>query len=367
MNTPATSARTTEILDHVIAGRRIAKEEALHLLESAELPDLSLAAQSVRNRLNEPHRVSYVVDRNVNFTNVCNVHCSFCAFHKRAQDPEAYTLTKEELRQKALETKAIGGTGFLLQGGVNPELPWGYYLDLVHFLHHELGLWVHGFSPVEIQSMAKLNGLGLAKTLQELREAGLGSLPGGGAEILVDRMRMRLSPRKGSVDSWVEVMDAAHEIGLMTTGTMMFGIGETFVERIAHLDVLREQQDKALQKGWQGRHTAFTAWPFQSGNTPWEGKIPKPTDAEYLKTISLSRIYLDNFQHIQSSWVTMGRKTGQLALHFGCDDMGSLMIEENVVNSAGTSHSVNRPEVLRMIQGAGFTPWQRDNLYRPVV
>jgi cyclic dehypoxanthinyl futalosine synthase len=366
MNTPAASAQTTEILDHVLAGRRTSEEEAIYLLEFAELPDLGLAAQSVRSRLNDPHRVSYVVDRNVNFTNICDVHCSFCAFHRRVHDPDAYVLTKEELKIKVIETKAIGGTGFLLQGGVNPELPWDYYLDLVHFLHHELGLWVHGFSPVEIQRMAKLNGLGLAKTLQELREAGLGSLPGGGAEILVDRMRKKLAPRKGDVGAWVEVMDAAHEVGLMTSGTMMFGITETLAERIAHLKVLREQQDRAVRRGWEGRHTAFTAWPFQSGNTPWEGKILKPTDVDYLRTISISRIYLDNFQHIQSSWVTMGRKTGQLALHYGCDDMGSLMIEENVVSSAGTSHSVNHSEMLRMIQGAGFTPWQRDSLYRPV-
>lgn len=366
MNKPSSSSRTAEILDRVIAGKRISEEEALHLLEHAELPDLGLASQSVRNRLNDSHRVSYVIDRNVNYTNTCNVHCTFCAFYRRPGDLDAYVLIKEELREKALEIGSVGGTGFLLQGGVNPELPWQYYLELVDFLHHELGLWVHGFSPVEIQMMAKLNGQGLLKTLQALREAGLGSLPGGGAEILVDRVREKISPKKGDVGSWLEVMDAAHEVGLMTTGTMMFGITETLAERVEHLRVLREQQDRAFQKGREGHHTAFAAWPFQSGHTPWEGKIPKPTDIEYLRTIAVARIYLDNFQHIQSSWVTMGRKTGQLALCYGCDDMGSLMIEENVVSSAGTCYSVNHSEMIRMIQGAGYTPWQRDNIYRPV-
>ncbi len=362
----STSIRSVEILDLVLAGKRISEVEALHLFAHAELSDLGLAAQSVRDRLNAPGRVSYVVDRNVNYTNICNIHCSFCAFCRRPGDNDAYVLTKEQLREKAIQTRAAGGTGFLLQGGVNPDLPWQYYLDLISFLHHELGLWVHGFSPVEIQMMAKLNGQGLVKTLEALREAGLGSLPGGGAEILVERVRKKISPRKGAVGSWLEVMEAAHEVGLMTTGTMMFGISETPAERVEHLRVLREQQDKAFQNQWSGHYTAFAAWPFQSGHTPWEGKILKPTDIEYLKTIAIARIYLDNFEHIQSSWVTMGRKTGQLALHYGCDDMGSLMIEENVVSSAGTSYSVNRPEMLRMIQAAGYAPWQRDNIYGSV-
>ena len=366
MSEYTTVRQTADILDRVLAGKRIAEVETLHLFEHAELPDLSLAAQAVRNRLNGPGQVSFVVDRNVNYTNICNVHCTFCAFYRCAGDPDAYLLTKEELRSKALETKAIGGTGFLLQGGVNPELPWQYYLDLVDFLHHELGLWVHGFSPVEIHMMTKLNGLGMRETLEALCAAGLGSLPGGGAEILVDRVRKKISPRKGDVDSWVAVMDTAHEVGLMTTGTMMFGITETLAERVEHFRVLRTQQDRAFQKGWKGHHTAFAAWPFQSGHTLWAGKIPRPTDSEYLKTIAIARIYLDNFKHIQSSWVTMGRKTGQLALQYGCDDMGSLMIEENVVSSAGTCYSVNRSEMLRMIQGAGYTPWQRNNIYQPV-
>ncbi|MBK8571179.1 MAG: CofH family radical SAM protein [Holophagaceae bacterium] len=355
-----------DILNGVIQGRRISAPEALVLLDSAELPDLAMAATVARDRHNDPRRVSYVIDRNVNYTDVCNVYCTFCAFYHKPGDPRGYVLTKEQLKQKAEETRALGGTGFLLQGGVNPDLPWDYYLDLVRHLRHDLGIWVHGFSPVEIQMMAKLSGQTLRQTIADLREAGLGSIPGGGAEILVDRIRKKIAPLKGGREKWLEVMEAAHEEGVKTTGTMMFGITETLAERIEHLEALRSQQDRALARGNGGGYTAFAAWPFQSGHTPWEGKVPKPTDVEYLRTIAVARIYLDNFAHIQSSWVTMGRKTGQLALHYGCDDMGSLMLEENVVSAAGTCYSVNRDEMTRMITAAGYEPWQRDNIYGEV-
>jgi len=354
---------TAQILEKSLSGARISEAEALHLLENADLSELARVATAARNRHNDPSRVSYVVDRNVNYTDICNVYCTFCAFYHRPGDAKGYVLTGEQLKQKAEETKALGGTGFLLQGGVNPDLPWSYYLNLVKFLHQDLGIWVHGFSPVEIQMMSKLNGKTLQDTIRELRDAGLGSIPGGGAEILVDRIRKKIAPLKGGAERWLEVMEAAHEVGVKTTGTMMFGIGETLAERIEHFRVLREQQDRALARPNGGFHTAFAAWPFQSGHTVWEGKIHKPTDVEYLRTIALARIYLDNFQHIQSSWVTMGRKTGQLALHYGCDDMGSLMLEENVVSAAGTCHSVNRDEMHRMIEAAGYVAWQRDNTY----
>ena len=354
------------ILEGALAGRRVTAAEAVVLLEQAELTDLAVAATALRDRHNDPTRASYVIDRNVNYTDVCNVYCTFCAFYHKPGDSRGYVLTKEQLAQKAAETRAIGGTGFLLQGGVNPDLPWAYYLDLVRFLHHEQGMWVHGFSPVEIQMMAKLSGQGLRKTVADLRDAGLGSIPGGGAEILVDRIRKKIAPLKGNRDKWLEVMEAAHEEGVKTTGTMMFGITETLAERIEHLGALREQQDRALARNNGGGYTAFAAWPFQSGHTPWEGKVPKPTDVEYLRTIAVARIFLDNFAHIQSSWVTMGRKTGQLALHYGCDDMGSLMLEENVVSAAGTCYTVNREEMERMIRAAGYEPWQRDNIYNPV-
>ena len=351
------------IFDNVASGGRIQGEEALCLFESATLLELSRLATIVRNRNAKPNCVSYVIDRNVNYTNICDIHCSFCAFHRKPGAADAYVLTLRELEQKAVETKEIGGTGFLLQGGVNTELSLDYYLNMVSFIRDECKLWVHGFSPVEIRHIAKISGLGLDGALKALKDAGLGSLPGGGAEILVDRIRQSISPRKDSSGEWLEVMDAAHSVGLHTTGTMMFGINETVAERVEHMYALRNQQDRALSRKGGGHYTAFSAWPFQSGNTVWSDKIQTATDAEYLRTIAIARIFLDNFPHIQSSWVTMGRKTGQMALHYGCDDMGSLMIEENVVASAGTAYQVNREEVEIMIQQAGFEPWQRDNLY----
>ena len=359
----AGTGSTATILDKVENGIRLNEEEALQLLEQATLADLSVAATTVRNRHSDPGKVSYIIDRNVNYTDVCNVYCTFCAFYHKPGDPRGYVLTKEQLRQKAEETKALGGTGFLLQGGVNPDLPWDYYLDLVHYLKHDLGIWVHGFSPIEIQMMAKLSGQSLLKTIADLKEAGLGSIPGGGAEILVARIRKKIAPLKGGPEKWLEVMEAAHEVGLKTTATMMFGITETLPERIEHFRVIRDQQDRALARHNGGAYTAFVAWPFQSGHTVWEGKIEKPTDTEYLRTIAVARIYLDNVPHIQSSWVTMGKKTGQVALHYGCDDMGSLMLEENVVSAAGTCYNVNKEEMVRLIQDTGFDPWQRDNIY----
>ena len=358
-----TVATPEEVLNGALQGRRILASEALLLLEQAELTDLAVAATAARDRHNDPRRVSYVIDRNVNYTDVCNVYCTFCAFYHKPGDARGYTLTKEQLRQKAEETKALGGTGFLLQGGVNPDLPWDYYLDLVRYLRHDLGIWVHGFSPVEIQMMAKLSGQTLRKTIADLREAGLGSIPGGGAEVLVARVRKKIAPLKGGPDKWLEVMEAAHEEGLKTTATMMYGITETLAERVEHFMAIRDQQDRSLSRGNGGMYSAFAAWPFQSGHTVWEGKLPKPTDVEYLRTIAVARIAMDNVPHVQSSWVTMGRKTGQMALAYGCDDMGSLMLEENVVSAAGTCYNVNKGEMIRMITDAGYAPWQRDNVY----
>jgi len=354
------------IFDKVVANERITDSDALFMFENASLLELSRLAVIVRNRNAHPKRVSYVIDRNVNYTNICNIHCTFCAFHRNADAADAYVLKLSELEQKAVETKKIGGTGFLLQGGVNPDLSWDYYLNLVSFLRNDCGIWVHGFSPVEIRHMARINGLGLDATLKALKNAGLGSLPGGGAEILVDRIRQKIAPNKGRAADWLDVMEAAHLEGMCTTGTMMYGITESTLERIEHLRVLRDQQDRALSRKNGGGYTSFTAWPFQSGNTVWNAKIHESTDAEYLRIIAIARIFLDNFPHIQSSWVTMGRKTGQMALHYGCDDMGSLMIEENVVSSAGTAHKVNREEIEHLINQAGFEAWQRDNVYNPV-
>ncbi|MEZ0120437.1 MAG: hypothetical protein SGVNAXEH_000570 [Holophagaceae bacterium] len=351
------------LLDKVYSSQRLSIDEAATLYDSASLPELSQAATFIRNKHNDPSKVSYVIDRNVNYTDICNVYCTFCAFYKKPGDTKGYVLTKEQLKVKAEETKALGGTGFLLQGGVNPDLPWEYYLDLVSYINSELGLWVHGFSPVEIQMMSKLNHKTLRQTIAELKHAGLGSIPGGGAEILVPRIRKKIAPLKGGPERWLEVMEAAHEEGMKTTATMMYGIGETTLEKLQHFDVIRTQQDRALRTPNGGGYTAFVAWPFQPGNTVWEGKIPIANDDEYLRTIAIARLYLDNIPHIQSSWVTMGKKTGQVALAFGCDDMGSLMLEENVVSAAGTCYSVNLEEMNHLIMDAGFIPWQRDNVY----
>ncbi len=356
-----------QILDKIYSSTRLTKEDGKSLYELATLPQLSQAATFIRNQHNDPDKVSYVIDRNVNYTDICNIYCTFCAFYKKPGDPKGYLLTKDQLRLKAEETKALGGTGFLLQGGVNPDLPWEYYLDLVSYLHNDLGLWVHGFSPVEIQMMSKLNQKSLRETISELKKAGLGSIPGGGAEILVPRIRQKIAPLKGGPEKWLEVMEAAHQEGLKTTATMMYGIGETTLEKIEHFDVVRTQQDRALSNCNEGGYTAFVAWPFQSGNTVWEGKLPPTNDDEYLRTIAVARIYLDNIPHIQSSWVTMGKKTGQVALVFGCDDMGSIMLEENVVSAAGTCYSVNLDEMKHLIHTAGFKSWQRDNVYGSVV
>lgn len=344
-------------------GHRLSDQEALSLFRKAELPDLAVLATAGRKRHNKEDEVTFVIDRNINFTDVCNIHCTFCAFHCPPGDAAGFVLSMDELRHKCAETRRLGGTGILLQGGVNPSLPWTYYLEIVSLIHHEEGLWVHGFSPVEVRAMARLNGLGIRGTLEALREAGLGSLPGGGAEILVDAIRKTIAPLKGDAEAWLEVMEEAHKIGMKTTGTMMFGINESLEDRVQHLHVLREQQDRALTRANGGGYTAFAAWPFQPGNTVWSGRVQTATHVDYLKTIAISRIYLDNFNHIQSSWVTMGGRTGQLALHYGCDDMGSLMLEENVVNAAGTHFEFNIGEMDTMIRQAGFRPRQRDNIY----
>lgn len=350
------------ILDRVQHGFSICAEEALELYQRAGLPELALAATWVRNRHNRPRRVSYVIDRNVNYTNVCTIGCQFCAFFKAPRSKSAYRLSLEALQAKAQETLAVGGTGFLLQGGVNPDIPWEAYLEMVRTLTR-MGIWVHGFSPVEIQQMSRLSGLSLRETLKNLKDAGLRSLPGGGAEILVDEVRQRISPQKGTVQAWLDVMEAAHEEGMKTTATMMFGVGESLEDRIEHWTVLKEQQERALKRENGGGYTAFIAWPFQSKNTPLEGRFQKPTDVDYLRTMAVARIYLDNVPHMQSSWVTMGRDVGQMALFYGCDDMGSLMLEENVVSAAGTTHAMDHEALLDLIRTAGFEPWQRDAVY----
>lgn len=301
--------------------------------------------------------VTYIVDRNVNYTNVCNVYCKFCAFYRVEGDDDAYVISHEEMDKKIEETIALGGTQILMQGGHHPRLTMQWYLDLLSHIKSKFPqINIHGFSPSEFIHFREVFNLPLEEIISQFVKAGLGSIPGGGGEILVDRVRKRISPLKAMSDDWMLVMDVAHKLGLNSTATMMFGHVETIEERIEHLERVRAQQDKT--KGF----TAFIAWTFQAENT----KLRAPTVGahEYLRTQALSRIYLDNVPNIQSSWVTQGQEIGQIALKYGANDLGSIMIEENVVSQAGTTFRMGVADMQRLIKDLGYEPRQRDNWYR---
>jgi cyclic dehypoxanthinyl futalosine synthase len=301
--------------------------------------------------------VTYIVDRNVNYTNVCNVYCKFCAFYRTEKDADAYIITLDEMDRKIEETLALGGTQLLLQGGHHPKLSLQWYLDL---LSHIKGKYpqinIHGFSPSEFVHFREVFQMPLEEIISQFVKAGLGSIPGGGGEILADRVRRQISPLKAMSDEWLEVMDVAHRLGLATTATMMFGHVETLEDRIEHLERVRAQQDKS--KGF----TAFIAWTFQAEHTRL--KAPTSGGHDYLRTQAVNRIYLDNIPNIQSSWVTQGPEIGQVALKFGANDLGSIMIEENVVSQAGTTHRMSVADMQRLIRDAGYEAHQRDNWYR---
>jgi len=323
--------------------------------------ELGRAADRVRWKLHPDPVVSYLIDRNINYTNVCVARCKFCNFYRRPGDSEGYTLSREQIFRKVEETIALGGTGILMQGGMNPELKIDYYEDLLHALKSRYSIHLHCFSPPEIVVLAKLSKLSLEETIQRLKQAGLDSIPGGGAEILSDRMRKQISPGKCSSREWLEVMETAHRQGLKTSATMMFGAGESDEEIIEHLDRIRSLQDRT------GGFVAFIPWNVQLKDTELEGEIRKTVSpVEYLKVLSLSRIFLDNIPHIQVSWLTQGLTVGQIALFYGANDVGSIMIEENVVSSAGARHRATRGELIELIQQAGFTPVERDSVFRPI-
>lgn len=347
----------TPLVEQVIAGQRLAPEQGLALLESADLAALGEAADAVSRRWHpEPYR-TYNIDRNINYTNVCTSGCRFCAFSRKAGDPDAYVIDRPTLFRKIEETLALGGDQILLQGGLHPELPLEWYEDLLRDVKRRFPqLNVHGFSPPEIHYISQLSGRSVDEVLRRLREAGLGSLPGGGAEILVDRVRQNVSPCKVGADGWLDVCRRWHGLGGRGSATMMFGHVETLAERIEHLDRLRRLQDET------GGFTAFICWTFQPKNTGLAG-LPKAGALEYLRTLAVSRLYLDNFPNLQASWVTQGLKIGQMALRFGANDMGSLMIEENVVAAAGTSFRTSEHEIRRAITEAGYTPRKRNVLY----
>jgi cyclic dehypoxanthinyl futalosine synthase len=339
------------IVDKVSEGSRISDDDYLVLEEEAGLLQLGMLANTIRQKKHPENIVTYVVDRNINYTDICISACKFCAFFKHPQSKDGYLITFKELAEKITETQALGGTQILLQGGLHPGQPLEYYEEMVSFIK-ATGIHLHGFSPPEICHFAEISGLPIKKVIERLIDAGLDSIPGGGAEILSDRVRQLTAPRKCTANQWLEVMEEAHNQGLRTTATMMFGHVETADERLEHLRRLRQLQDRT--HGF----TAFIPWPFQPRYTAL-AELEKNTAFAYLRMLALARIYLDNFANIQASWVTQGPKIAQLSLSFGANDFGSTMIEENVVAAAGVSFKLSEQEIRRLVVDAGFQPRQR--------
>ncbi len=339
--------------------KRIDAKEALALLQSDDLIGLGQRADEVRRHFHPDNVVSYIIDRNINYTNICTSGCLFCAFYRTARSPEGYVLPYEEIKQKIHETKELDGIQILMQGGLHPDWRIEDYEGLLRRIKADFDIHLHAFSPPEVCHIAQKSGLAVEETIRRLKAAGLDSIPGGGAEILVDRVRNQLSPNKCSAAEWLEVMRTAHRQGLKTTATMMFGHIETLEERVAHMEKIRALQDET------GGFTAFIPWPFQPGNTPLEKKgVQKRIGAlDYLRTLATSRIFLDNVPNIQASWVTQGGKVAQMSLFFGANDMGSTMIEENVVKAAGVAFRLSERDIRRIVTDAGFVPRRRAQDY----
>jgi cyclic dehypoxanthinyl futalosine synthase len=348
---------TAYVLDKTVAGERITPEEGLRLLESHDLAAIGRAADEVTRRLHPENYRTYNIDRNINYTNVCTAVCDFCAFYRTPKSKEGYTLDRQELLQKVQETVDIGGDQILLQGGLHPDYKLEWYEEMLGDIKSRFPqVNIHGFSPPEIYHFTKVSKLPLHEVLERLKAAGLGSLPGGGAEILVDRVRHAITRGKVLTDDWLNVNRVWHEMGGHSTATMMFGHVETLAERIEHLERLREVQDET------GGFTAFICWTFQPDHTEMSN-VPPAGSFEYLKTNAVARLYLDNFANLQSSWVTQGLKIGQMALLYGANDMGSLMIEENVVAEAGTVYHLTLGEIRGAIEDLGYEPRQRNVFY----
>ncbi|MDR9502535.1 MAG: cyclic dehypoxanthinyl futalosine synthase [Desulfurivibrionaceae bacterium] len=347
-----------ELIAKIMDGQRISSAEGIKLFREASLFELGMLAHEVRKRKHPEPVVTYVIDRNINYTDICISACKFCAFYKAPEDPEGSVLSFAELGQKIEETQRLGGNQILLQGGLHPDLSLEFYEEMLRFIKG-YGVHIHGFSPPEIIHFAQISGQPLPEVLSRLQRAGLDSIPGGGAEILNDRVRQETAPRKCSADEWLAVMEEAHKQGMRTTATMMFGHVETLAERLEHLQRLRDLQDRT--HGF----TAFIPWPFQPDNTVYDG-LAKTTGQEYLKVLALSRIFLDNFDNIQASWVTQGPKIAQVSLFFGANDFGSTMIEENVVAAAGVSFRLSEEEIRKLVSAVAMTPRQRRMDYTPV-
>src|SRR3979409_1817446 len=349
--------------EKVFAGERISPADALELYRWP-LEELGVLANERRRQAKRlsyngdgNEIVTYIVDRNINYTNVCNVYCKFCAFYRTEKDDDHYVISLEQLDQKLDELSAVGGVQILMQGGHHPKLGFEWYINLLRHIREKYPhINIHGFSPPEFQHFAQLFGMPLREVISQFKEAGLGSVPGGGGEILVDRVRERISPLKCNSDAWLEVMQVAHELGLKSSATMMFGHVETIEDRVEHLQRLRDQQDKS------GGFTAFICWTFQPENTVL--KVSRRTSvSEYLRMQALARLFLDNIPNVQSSWVTQGPEIGQVALKYGANDFGSVMMEENVVSSAGTTFRLNAGQIEALIREAGYEPRRRNNWY----
>ena len=335
---------------------RLTEKEGEALLLAQDPIALGREADAVR-RTRYGNRTTFIVDRNINYTNICRNECSFCAFYRRLDAADAYLLSYEEILEKARETVETGGTQLMIQGGLHPELGLAYYEEMLRRLKREFPmLTIHSFTATEILYFAEKAGLSVEETLKRLQAAGLDSLPGGGAEILVDRIRKRIAPKKIMTDDWLRIMKTAHTIGMESTATMVIGFGETMADRIEHMEKVRRLQDET------GGFRAFITWTFQPGHTELGGE--KTSSWDYLTTLALTRLYLDNIAHIQGSWVTQGERIGQLTLGFGADDLGSVMLEENVVKAAGTRYEMSIQKMVRLIQGAGREAAQRDTEYR---
>ena len=360
-----TAVASKTLIDRVIDGERITPAEALELyrLPLEELGALAdhrrklALAEAYGGAGNEV--VTYIIDRNINYTNICNVYCKFCAFYRTEKDADSYVISFDEIDQKLDELTAVGGIQILMQGGHHPSLTIDWYTDLLSHIREKYPhVNIHGFSPPEFTHFAEVFKMPLEEVIRRFKEAGLGSIPGGGGEILVDRVRNRIAPLKANSDQWLKVMEVAHRMGLNSSATMMFGHVETVEERIEHLDRLRVQQDET------GGFTAFICWTFQPDNTKL--KADPVGSAEYLRMQALARIYLDNITNVQSSWVTQGPKIGQIALRYGANDFGSVMMEENVVSKAGTSFRLEAREIETLVREAGYSPRRRNNWYQLV-
>ncbi len=349
----------SDILARVLSGGRLSSAEAATLLRDGSLLEIGGAANEIRNRKNPPEAASYIIDRNINYTNVCIYRCKFCAFYRPDGAGDAYVLSWDQIGEKLQETVDLGGTGVLLQGGVHAKLPFSFYEEMFRFIRKNFPtIHLHALSAPEVYFLQKLTKQPMKDVIARLRDAGLQSIPGGGAEILEDSVRKEIwSLTKAPVEKWVDVHESAHALGMRTTATMMFGVGETPEQRVFHMQVVRDLQDRT------GGFTAWIPWTFQEENTALDGQVRLAGGHEYLKTLAISRLFFDNIRHVQGSWVTQGAKIGQTSLSFGADDLGSIMIEENVVAAAGARNRMDQEGMERIIADAGYTPVQRRTLY----